>query len=306
MTAMDRILHRAPLPLLAGGALLAAAGAGAQVVAIDVPGALLQALGATTAFGAAMKVAGPLAIAGLVLTGLRALREPEATAAAPAASDPAPSHDQTAEDDDLLAAPTARAMAEWQRRLAEKVAAEAGAEAEAAPAPRRRSIGAVLHRAALVLVGAAFVGLLGVTLWNTYAAPIVAGGAAPAAEAAAPAGQTAADRIAAMLDRAPAPAAPAADADGLALPSLPDVDISAVTDRIADIQAQVQTLAEAAIAGDQDAMMTLGMLIGAVIGGAFMLALLLKVLIRLRSGGARRARTHARRSRLDTLSPAAR
>lgn len=167
MTALRALLSRLALPLLALGLAAIAAGAVLEWQGIALP----PLLGSTTAFGIMARIGGGIALAGLLFLALTALAEPEPTVAAQeqAEQEPEPAPEPSV---------TPRRMAEWQRRLAEKAAA---AEPEPAPPPpAARGIGRLLHKAALAVVGVAFVGLLGMTLWNQLAPGLFSPAAAPA------------------------------------------------------------------------------------------------------------------------------
>jgi len=167
MATVLSLVRRLALPLVTLGLAAIAAGAVMEWQGIDLP----PMLGSTTAFGIMARIGGGIALLGLLAFALPSLSDP-ATAV-----EPAP---EAAPDPEPAASVTPRRMAEWQQRLAEKAAA---AEPEPAPPPpANRRVGRALHRAALAVVGLAFIGLLGMTLWNQLAPSLFA----PATAAPAP------------------------------------------------------------------------------------------------------------------------
>ncbi len=165
MAALLSLFRRLALPLVALGLAAIAAGVVLQRQGIDLP----PMLGSSTAFGIMARIGGGIALAGLLAFALSTLGDP-----APAAEPDA----EPAAEPEPAASITPRRMAEWQQRLAEKAAA---AEPEPAPPPpATHRVGRMLHRAALSVVGLAFVGLLGMTLWNQLSPGLFAPDADPA------------------------------------------------------------------------------------------------------------------------------
>lgn len=234
MNAIDLILRRAPVPALALGVAALAAGVVMQMQGIALP----PMLGSVTAFGVMARIGGGIAILGLVLFALGELRG--TPAAAPAGERPFPSDlPKAAPAPDLPPAVNQR-VADWQRRLAEKSAAPAAAP----PAPRA-GIRARLHRAALAVVAIAFVGLLGLTVWNQIGPALTA-----SAEPAAPAPVTVEDLALAVADAA----IPDAPADR----HWTELDLAPVLEWFA-------AKAALAMVGDRTAMLQLGMIAGGVL-----------------------------------------
>lgn len=255
MNAIDLILRRAPVPVVALGVAALGAGVVLQMQGVALP----HMLGSVTSFGVMAKIGGAAVIAGLLLFMICELRGATpasvtvAQAAVPVAASAAP--------DDPPPASVPGRVADWQRRLAEKTAAPIAGE----PAAPRSRIGARLHRGALALVGVAFVGLLGLTIWNQVASSLMA-----AAEPPAPAPITVEDLAFTVAD--------AMIADAPADRHWTQFDLAPVIEWFT---------AKAALAmlGDRTAMLQLGMIVGGVM---FSIVGLYVFLVLRRINGSRR------------------
>lgn len=153
MPSLSHPVRRLPVPLIACGIVVLVFGVVLQLRGIVLPPLLVMLTGAGTAFGIMARIGGAICLVGLALAAFATVTRETAERDFPTEAD--------WEDDDLPPSITPAHMVEWQRRLAEKAAAQ---EVDTEPVARHSRIGPLLHKAAIVLVAVALVGTLAATL----------------------------------------------------------------------------------------------------------------------------------------------
>lgn len=153
MPSLSHPVRRLPVPLIACGVAVLVLGVVLQLRGIALPSSFAMLTGAGTAFGIMARIGGAICLVGLALAAFATV-----TRETPERDFPT---EAEWEDDDLPPSITPAHMVEWQRRLAEKAAAQ---EVDTDPVARHRGIGPVLHKAAIVLVAVALAGTLAALL----------------------------------------------------------------------------------------------------------------------------------------------